>query len=211
MQSEPVRGSRYTCRVNRLVAIGLVIVAGCAKREAAPAKQESAAPAPASATDPATAAKEAARASGVLGPTTADFEKGAGPADTGPTRSGGDIAAQPVTGGAPPAGKLTFGKVELAGKKDGAVVTAALTKRLDELQACYQDTLGNNPTLTGELTFAFTLKANGAFDAVSVSSSTLKDESLETCLLDSVKAAKLDKPMGKVPVKGSITIAFQPS
>jgi hypothetical protein len=201
--------------VNRLVALGLVIVAGCAKKEGSPAKQEPAAAAPTGAADPAQA-KEAARASGVLGPTTADFEgagepagkqKGTAPGDTGANRS---AEPQPVVGGAVPTGKLTFGKVVLVGKTDGAPVTAALTKRLDELQACYQDTLGSNPAVSGELTLAFTLKPTGAFDAVSVSASTLKDESLETCLVDSVKSAKLDKPMGKTPVKGTISIAFQP-
>jgi hypothetical protein len=112
---------------------------------------------------------------------------------------------QPVVGGGTPTGVLTLGKVVLAGKGDGAAVTAALTKRLEELQACYQDALGTKPALAGQLTLAFTIKPDGSLDAVTASASTLKDESLETCLTDSAKSARLEKPLGTKPVKGTMT------
>jgi hypothetical protein len=199
--------------VSRLVAIGLVVLAGCSKKHEGAATQQSAPAAPAS--DPAAAAKEAARASGVLGPTTQGFDgSGEGGGGNKGAREGGAPGQgepQPVVGAVAPAGVLTFGKVSLAGKGDGAAVTAALTKRLDELQACYQDALGTKPALAGQLTLAFTLKPDGSFETVTVSASTLKDESLETCLTDSAKSAKLDKPLGTKPVKGTIAIDFRPS
>jgi hypothetical protein len=209
-----VRASGYNFRVNRLAAIGLVVLAGCSKKHGAPAKQEPAA-APAPVGDPAAAAKEAARAEGVMGHTTDGFgdtgEGGNGPGSTGAMKAKGQGEPQPVVGGGAPAGVLTLGKVVLAGKGDGAAVTAALTKRLDELQACYQDALGTKPALTGQLTLAFTIKPDGSLDAVTASASTLKDESLETCLTDSAKSARLEKPLGTKPVKGTIVIDFRPS
>jgi hypothetical protein len=194
--------------VSRLVAIGLVVLAGCSKKhEGAPPQSAPAAPA----SDPAAAAKEAARASGVLGPTTAEFEGGSGDKGMDAPGGAGQGEPQPVFGGVPPAGVLTLGKVALAGKGDGAPVTAALTKRLEELQACYQDALGTKPALAGQVTLAFTLKPDGSFETVTVSASTLKDESLETCLTDSAKSAKLAKPLGTKPVTGTIVIDLRPS
>jgi hypothetical protein len=189
--------------------MSLVVLAGCSKKhEGAAAKQE---PATAAApTDPAAAAKEAARAEGVLGHTTNQFGDPGDLQAKGGGEGNGKAQAQPVVGGATPVGTLTFGKVVLPNKTDGAPITAALTKRLDELQACYQDALGTTPALAGALTLAFTLKPDGSFDAIAVASSTLKDESLETCLIDSMKSAKVAKPIGKAPLKGSISLDFHP-
>lgn len=218
--------------MSRLVAIGLVLLAGCAKREAAPAEQpvaNAAATGSAAAVDPAVAMAEA-RAQGVLGPSNQgafddgpDFQaKGGGGDDKvegGSDRKvkpsdGGGPGAQPIVGGGANLGTVKLGKVELVGKGDvarvDAAVTNALTKRLDELRACYQDTLGTKPNLAGHLTLTFTIKPDGSFDAVSASTSTLKDESLETCIIDSVKAAKLAASLGKAPVKGSLAIGFLP-
>jgi len=209
--------------VSRLVAIGLVIAAGCAKKKEAPAPAQEPATASAgsAAPDPAAAAKEQARAQGVLGPSNqgAFGDKGEGGPDPQAKGGGADDTASrkrereedgapPVQAGAGPVGTLALGKVELASKGDGAPISAALTKRLEELQACYQDALGKTPTLAGALTFAFTLKPDGSFGEVAVQTSALKDESLETCITDSIKSAKLGKPIAKAPVKGTITMTL---
>lgn len=185
--------------MSRLVAIGLVLLVGCAKREA-PAKQQPAATGSAAAVDPAVA-KEEARAQGVLGPSNQGAFDDQGPDFQ--AKGGGGV-------GSAPTGKLELGKVWLAGQADGAAVTAALMKRHEELLACYQDVLGATPTLAGTLTLSFTLKPDGSLADVTVSSSTLKDESLATCIVDSAKAARLATPKGKTPVKGSISLAFTP-
>jgi hypothetical protein len=189
--------------VSRLVAIGLVIACGCAKKREAPAPAQEPAAASAgsaAAPDPAAVAKEQARAQGVLGPSNQGF------GDTG--EGGPDLQAKGGGGVAVPVGKLVLGKVELASKGGGEAVTAALTKRLEELEACYQDALGQTPMLAGSLTLAFTLKPDGSFGDVAVQASALKDESLETCLTDSIKAAKLGKPIAKSPMKGTITMTL---
>lgn len=166
--------------------------------------------------------KEEARANGVLGPTNSGFddspvEKGEGGPDF-QAKGGSDAsdnaksrAVQPVVGGdAAGSAKLVLGAVVLDDKSSGAAVTTALTKRLDELVACYQDALGKAPALGGALTLSFTLKPDGTFAEVAVKTSALKDDSLETCLVDSVKAAKLGKPVSTSPVKGSISMTLSP-
>ena len=233
--SDDAAASRYTCRVSRLVAIGLVLFAGCAKREAAPAKQE-----PAAAKSPSVdraAATEEARAQGVLGPSNQgafddgpDFQAKGGGGDEPSRKATPNTTASNATpkeaptpivggdggggGGGVSLGTVGLGDVALVGKGDATKlstgVSAALTKRIDELRTCYLAALRTKPTLAGHITLTFTIKPNGSFDEVAASTSTLKDGSLETCIIDSVKAAKLATSLGKAPVKGSISIGFLP-
>jgi hypothetical protein len=190
---------RYTCRVTRLTVIALALLAGCSKkRDDKPAAAQ--ATGGAGSADP---AKEAARSSGLLGPT----DQGSFEGDMA-TDKGAPNKAAPVPGN-PAASKavVAVSKVTLEPAGDTAPLSEAIKKRMDELTACYQDALMSHDGEQGVVTLTFTLKPDGKLGDVAVKS-MLDDSSLETCYSDSFKSVKVDKPLGKKPLKATVELTL---
>jgi hypothetical protein len=184
--------------VTRLTLIAFVLLAGCSKKhDDKPAAQATGG---AGSSD---SAKEAARSSGLLGPTDQGaFESGSGMADkAAPARAAvpGNPSASRAT--------VTVSKVTLAPAGDAAPLSAAITKRMDELTACYQDALMSHDGEQGVITLRFTIKPDGTLDAIAVTS-MLNDSSLETCYSDSFKSVKLAAPLGKKPVTATVELTL---
>lgn len=184
--------------MTRFTVIAFALLVSCAKKhDDKPAAQATGG---AGSADP---AKEAARSSGLLGPTDqgsfgsdADKDKGA------PSRA----AAIPGNASATHA-VVTVSKVTLEPATDATPLSDAITKRMDELTACYQDALMSHDGEQGVLTLSFTIKPNGKLEAIAVSSK-LDDSSLETCYGDSFKSVKLVKPLAKKPIKATVELTL---
>lgn len=170
--------------MTRFTVFALALLAGCAKKhDDKPAAQATGG---AGSADP---AKEAAHSSGLLGPTDQ-----------------GSFAAIPGNTSATNA-VVTVSKVTLEPTGDAAPLSDAITKRMDELTACYQDALMSHDGEQGVITLSFTIKPNGKLDAIAVSSK-LDDSSLETCYSDSFKSVKLVKPLAKKPIKATVELTL---
>ena len=174
--------------MTRSTVVVLVLLASCSKKS----DDKSAAPAAGSnAVAPGDEAKEAARSSGLLGPTDQDSFKG-----------------EPVAGNAPAQkATVTVSKVTLEPATDGATVSDAVTKRMDELTACYQDALMSHDAEQGVITATFTIKPDGKLSGVEVKS-MMNDSSLEACISDSFNSVKLAKPLGKAPLKATVELTL---
>lgn len=183
--------------MTRFTVFALALLAGCAKKhDDKPAAQATGG---AGSADP---AKEAARSSGLLGPT----DQGSFAGDTLKQGAPNKAAAIPGNTSATNA-VVTVSKVTLEPTGDAAPLSEAITKRMDELTACYQDALMSHDGEQGVITLSFTIKPNGKLDAIAVSSK-LDDSSLETCYSDSFKSVKLVKPLAKKPIKATVELTL---
>lgn len=71
---------------------------------------------------------------------------------------------------------------------------AALKTGDPAISACYQQALGRDPKVYGELVLWIELTADGAVRALKPEFSTLPDPALSACVLDAVRALKFPTP-----------------
>lgn len=129
-----------------------------------------------------------------------------GSAEPAKDNSGSNTAAVPGNTSATKA-TVTVSKVTLDPAGDATPLSEAITKRMDELTACYQDALMSHDGEQGVVTLTFTVKPDGKLDAIEAKS-MLNDTSLETCYSDSFKSVKLDKSLGKTDVKATTELTL---
>jgi hypothetical protein len=127
----------------------------------------------------------------------------AGSAASGAANNVADVPGNPSATKA----KVTVSKVTLDPAGDATPLSDAITKRMDELIACYQDALMSHDGEQGVVTLAFTIKPDGKLDDIAATS-MLNDSSLETCYSDSFKSVKLDKPLGANPIKATVELTL---
>jgi len=115
-------------------------------------------------------------------------------------------------------GQAGFGEVKLAGSLGAEALpvgsAAAVTQGLDrdqisaviarnhgQIRFCYEQGLLQDASLAGRVTVDFTIGANGLVKAASISQSTLKNSSVEECIVQSLRSWKFPLPDGGVDVK----------
>lgn len=68
------------------------------------------------------------------------------------------------------------------------VIDEIVRKNQPAVQACYDEGLDRNPTLAGKIVVLFTVENDGTVsDAVAKKGTTLKDETVVTCVVDSFR------------------------
>lgn len=80
-----------------------------------------------------------------------------------------------------------------------------------QVRACYDAELIDNPGIEGRINVRFTVGREGRVTAAAVTASTLRNATLETCLVDVMKRCRLAKPVDRRPVDLSYTFDFGPS
>jgi hypothetical protein len=118
-----------------------------------------------------------------------------------------------VEGGTEPAaadkkvgGSASVGKGEMVGGKgtlDSMAVNKVIKSRLTAIKMCYEKALQKKPTLEGKLNLRFTIGMSGSVTNAVVSSKTLADTELNSCLINKVKTFIFPKPEG-----GSVVYLF---
>jgi len=86
---------------------------------------------------------------------------------------------------------------------DAAEVNKVVKSRLTAIKMCYEKALKKNPTLAGKLSVRFTIGTSGRVTSASVSSDTLGDPEVSSCVIDKVKTFAFSKPEG-----GSVEYVF---
>ncbi len=64
------------------------------------------------------------------------------------------------------------------------VIDDVVREHADAFQDCYQEGLDRRPKLKGKITVVFAVEKDGTVSDAKAKSATLKDEKVETCILD---------------------------
>ena len=115
---------------------------------------------------------------------------GAGGVGKGPVRAGVARAASD--------------RVSSQGQIDKEAVAKAINSHLAEVQRCYEAALLKNPGLAGKVVLEWSISTQGRVVSSKSKSSTLKDSSVETCILRSLNTWQFP------PARGSSVIISYP-
>jgi hypothetical protein len=89
------------------------------------------------------------------------------------------------------------------------VISNYIQTKLGPILYCYERQLSANPSLYGKVAVRFSIKADGFVDHSEISETTLKSQSVETCLLSQVNQWKFPKPEGGLKVVVTYPFMFK--
>jgi hypothetical protein len=119
------------------------------------------------------------------------------------TKGGGQLGTKQLTQlqasqKGPVRGQVT--KLTSSAKVTGSLsredVTRVVNEHSNQLSACYEKVLLQDPGLAGKITLDWTVKLDGLVKDVRVASSTLSNPKVAVCVVDAVKGWKFPKPVG---------------
>lgn len=94
------------------------------------------------------------------------------------------------------------GKITVKGPMDADIVRRIVRAHINEVRHCYNRGLAASPGIGGRVVIAFTIDAAGSVPAAEVvPSSTLKDDTVGSCLVEAFARWKFPKPPGGVVVE----------
>lgn len=119
------------------------------------------------------------------------------------------VVGLPVDAGRPP-DPIPGGEASSWNRGD-ELVRRMIRRCSPQVRTCYDAELIDNPGLEGRINVRFTVGREGRVTAAAVSASTLRNATLETCLVDVMKLCRFAKPLDRRPVDLSYTFEFGPS
>lgn len=105
-------------------------------------------------------------------------------------------------------------------KPGSAVVTGSLSKEvirrvvrqhINEIRFCYEQALAKNPSLAGKVIVQFIIDDQGNVISSKVKSTTLKDTTVEKCIVEALERWTFPSPEGGGTVKVTYPFSFSPS
>lgn len=132
-----------------------------------------------------------------------DIGAGIGPGN-GPGMGVGPLVAGGPPGGGFPNGlnKKPFKVIacETCGSTppgyDRDLVLKVVKRHQGQIRFCYEKELNRDPSLAGKVTVAWTIDGTGAVSIAQVAESGLKNDAVEQCIVDRVRAWKFPEPQG---------------
>ena len=112
-----------------------------------------------------------------------------------------------------PAGELSatiFGTPLVLGALPKADIAEEVTRHTDEIRACYQAALDDDPGLTGKVTVKFAIAPDGSVLLVQTKQSTLQKPTVEACLNGRFASMRFPETMGGGVVFVSYPFIFSP-
>ena len=94
----------------------------------------------------------------------------------------------------------SFDDSEVEGGLAREQVEAVVRKNSGQLLYCYEKALQSNPGLRGRLTSKWVIGGNGAVKSIQVVSSSLRNRSVEGCVMNAIRGWRFPKPIGGVNV-----------
>ncbi|MDX9720206.1 MAG: AgmX/PglI C-terminal domain-containing protein [Myxococcota bacterium] len=95
------------------------------------------------------------------------------------------------------------GMAKVEGSLDQSAVQAVINENLGKIQRCYETALIGNTSLSGKITFDWTVGSSGKVTEAREVSSTLGDPKVSACIIGVIKKMKFPKPTG-----GDVTIRY---
>jgi TonB family protein len=102
-------------------------------------------------------------------------------------------------------GSVTEGAGLVTGSLDKDVIRRIIRRHINEVKYCYQKELQGNPALRGTVVVRFTIGKDGLVTKAEVASTTLKNTTVETCIVAAVRRWLFPKPQG-----GGVVIVSYP-
>ncbi|MFT3709246.1 MAG: AgmX/PglI C-terminal domain-containing protein [Archangium sp.] len=92
---------------------------------------------------------------------------------------------------------------------DRDLVLKVVKRHQNQIRFCYESELNKTPDLAGKVTIAWTIDGTGAVSIAQVAESGLRNETVENCILQRVKAWKFPEPQGGQEVSITFPWVFQ--
>ena len=106
---------------------------------------------------------------------------------------------------------VQFGIPTVTGPLSTHIVQKIVSSHTSELRECYENALAHNNTLAGEVTLSWTNDTFGHAKEASIEASTLNDQNIEQCLLETVSRWRFPDIKSLDLVKIKYPISFMPS
>lgn len=118
---------------------------------------------------------------------------------------GGLVAGGTGTGGV----GLIEEEGEITGGLDREVIAQYIKSKLGQILYCYERQLSANPDLFGKVAVKFTIAATGSVEQQLIGDTTLKNATVEGCILNRVAAWKFPQPQGGTRVLVTYPFLFK--
>jgi TonB family protein len=103
------------------------------------------------------------------------------------------------------------GIANVRGNLDKEIIRRIVRRNINQVRYCYQNALVRRPTLEGRLVTQFTIAPTGRVLAAVVQSSTLKEISVEACVVNAIKRWEFPAPNGGGLAMVSYPFTFAPA
>lgn len=98
---------------------------------------------------------------------------------------------------------------EIVGGLDREVIAQYIKTQLGQILYCYERQLSANPNLYGKIAVKFTIAGTGQVETQSINDTTLKNLSVESCILNKVSKWKFPEPKGGTKVLVTYPFLFK--
>jgi hypothetical protein len=92
--------------------------------------------------------------------------------------------------------RITPGSAAVRGALSTDTIKKVIKKHYNQYKYCYEKQLVQNPTLEGKVTLSFVIAADGKVSEVYIIETTIKNTSLELCMVRTAKRMVFPKPRG---------------
>lgn len=148
------------------------------------------------------------------GPTT-DWKAMAGSRVSGKVGGGGlsggtGTGTQLSAGGTGASGlSLLDQESEVTGGLDKEIIAQFIRKNIGHILYCYERSLSANPNLFGKVSVKFTIGGKGNVETQKIGESTLRNGTVESCILEKISRWKFPEPKGGVQVVVTYPFLFK--
>jgi len=98
---------------------------------------------------------------------------------------------------------------EITGGLDREIIAQYIKSQLGQILYCYERQLSANPDLFGKVAIKFTISPSGAVEKQNIGDTTLKNATVEGCILNRVAAWKFPAPQGGTRVLVTYPFLFK--
>lgn len=98
---------------------------------------------------------------------------------------------------------------EITGGLDREVIAQYIKTQLGQILYCYERQLSANPNLYGKIAVKFTIAGTGQVETQSINDTTLKNLSVESCILSKISKWKFPEPKGGTKVLVTYPFLFK--
>jgi Ca-activated chloride channel family protein len=104
---------------------------------------------------------------------------------------------------------VELGEIVTADGLSKGTIQKMVKQQIPSIESCYQTALKKKSDLKGEVVLRFVIDSNGRIEKISLVSSTVKDNSLEQCIIQKIKGISIPIPKGKAKVEVTLSLKLK--